>query len=214
MQTFAQGYGKLRPMDLEDRSPDEGEMLARAQSGDSRAFRQLVDCHMPQVWRVVWRVLRHQEDTEDVVQEVFLAAHRGLSTFRGESRLSTWLHRIAVNRALNHRSLAAERVRRASATLDLDPGEPEGRPGDPPGATLAATSPSPLEELEAQELRRRLARCLRKLPALWRAALALRDGESLSYQEIAERMNVALGTVRSRLARARLALRRCIEEAA
>jgi RNA polymerase sigma-70 factor (ECF subfamily) len=98
----------------------------------------------------------------------------------------------------------------------LDPAgsEPEEEMNRNPGATLASESPSPLQELEARELHRRVARCLEKLPALWRATLALRDGESLRYEEIAERMNIALGTVRSRLARARMALRRCIEEVA
>jgi RNA polymerase sigma-70 factor (ECF subfamily) len=201
-------------MDLPDEATAEAQLVARAKEGDSRAFQALLESHMPQVWRVVWRVLRHQEDTEDVVQEVFLAAHRGLATFRSESRVSTWLHRIAVNRALNHRSLAAERMRRASSPLEpADPGE-EDEMGHNPSATLASESPSPLQELEARELQQRLARCLEKLPTLWRATLALRDGESLRYEEIAQRMNIALGTVRSRLARARLALRRCIEEAA
>lgn len=209
LQTFAQQYGKLAPMEGRKSMPEERELVARAQSGDSRAFQELVDHHLPQVWRVVWRVLRHQQDTEDVVQEVFLAAHRGLANFRGESLLSTWLHRIAVNRALNHRSLAAERMRRASTSLDAA-AEEEEMDGNP-GATLPSEGPSPLQELEMQELKHRLARCLEKIPALWRATLALRDGESLSYEEIAQRMNVALGTVRSRLARARLALRRCVE---
>ena len=80
-----------------------------------------------------------------------------------------------------------------------------------PGATLPSDGPSPLQELEMQELKRRLAGCMEKIPPLWRATLALREGESLSYEEIAQRMEIALGTVRSRLARARLALRRCVE---
>jgi len=154
-------------------------------------------------------VLRHQQDTEDVVQEVFLAAHRGLAAFRGESLLSTWLHRIAVNRALNHASLASERMRRASTSLDT-PAE-EDDMDSTPGATLPSDGPSPLQELEMQELKRRLAWCMEKIPPLWRATLALREAESLNYEEIAQRMEIALGTVRSRLARARLALRRCVE---
>ncbi|MGD8377665.1 MAG: sigma-70 family RNA polymerase sigma factor, partial [Acidobacteriota bacterium] len=150
------------------------------------------------------------EDTEDVVQEVFLAAHRALPAYRGESRLSTWLHRIAVNRALNFRERAAEKMRRASQSADDPPGAAEEGTVLPFPA-LASDGPSPLQELEAKELRRRLADCLKKLPAAWRAALALRDGESLPYEEIARTLEIALGTVRSRLARARLALRRCVE---
>ncbi len=171
---------------------------------------------MPQVWRVVWRVLRHREDTEDVVQEVFLAAHGALADYRGDARLSTWLHRIAVNRALNHRDKAAERMRRASRSIDdidveAGPGGREEGGSVVPFPALASDAPSPLQELEGRELRRRLADCLKKLPAAWRAALALRDGESLSYEEIARALEIALGTVRSRLARARLSLRQCVE---
>ena len=92
--------------------------VERARRGDRRAFEELVEAHMPQVWKVVWRILRHSEDTEDVVQEVFLAAHRALPDYRGDAKLSTWLHRIAVNRALNHRSLAAERMRHKLLPLE------------------------------------------------------------------------------------------------
>jgi RNA polymerase sigma-70 factor (ECF subfamily) len=212
LQTFAQRYGKLAAMEGRDTAPQERELVARAQSGDSRAFQELMEHHLPQVWRVVWRVLRHQQDAEDVVQEVFLAAYRGLAGFRSESLLSTWLHRIAVNRALNHRNLAAERMRRASTSLDA-PAEEDDMDGNP-GAALPSEGPSPLQELESQELKRRLAWCMEKIPSLWRATLALREGESLSYEEIAQRMDIALGTVRSRLARARLALRRCVEREA
>ncbi len=194
----------------------EQELVARARDGDRAAFEALMNLHLPRVWRVAWRVLRHHEDTEDVVQEVFLAAHRALPSFRGDARFSTWLHRIAVNRALNHRRRSAERVSRASLSLASSGGQ------DPPGSVAAerladpGEGSSPLRRLEAAELRRRLARCLEKLPPPWRSVLALRDGEQLSYQEIAQVLETALGTVRSRLARARLALRRCVqgEEAA
>lgn len=209
MQTLGRQCGKLGAMDGRTEAQDERDLVARAQRGDSRAFQQLLERHLPQVWQVVWRVLRHQQDTEDVVQEVFLAVHRGLAGFRCESLLSTWLHRIAVNRALNHRSLASERMRRASTSLDA-PTETDGLDGYS-AATFASPGPSPLQELERQELKRRLAWCMDKIPPLWRAMLALREGESLSYEQIAQHMEIALGTVRSRLARARLALRHCVK---
>lgn len=207
-------YGILAGMDA--RGPREGEvdaedldLVERARRGEAGAYDALVQAHIRQVWRVVWRILRHREDTEDVVQEVFLAAHRALDTFRGESRLSTWLHRIAVNRALNHRELAAEKLRRASEPLeperDRDDAESPGK-GEWPSPAA-----SPFMELEMKELSRRLAECLEKLPVAWRAVFALRTGESLSYDEIAAAVGTAVGTVRSRLARARMALRRCVE---
>jgi RNA polymerase sigma-70 factor (ECF subfamily) len=189
----------------------ENALVERARAGDRAAFDELVRGHLSHVWGVVWRILRHQEDTEDVVQEVFLAAHQALGSYRGASRFSTWLHRIAVNRALNYRSLAAERMRRASEPLEeAAAGVGAGTAENPAGLHLAS-SRTPFRELEMKELKRRLADCLEKIPAAWRAILALRIDQALSYEEIAEAVGTALGTVRSRLARARLALRRCVE---
>jgi RNA polymerase sigma-70 factor (ECF subfamily) len=189
----------------------EAALVTRARQGDEAAFARLMDTHLERVWTIVWRVMRHREDTEDVVQEVFLAAWRALPGFRGEARFSTWLQTIAVCRALNYRARGAERVRRASS--------PFATTGDPSLAPtvqgeLADERPgsSPLRRLESAELRMRLALCLEKVPTEWRAILALREGQaSLSYEEIAGTLGLALGTVRSRLARARLALRDCVE---
>jgi RNA polymerase sigma-70 factor (ECF subfamily) len=190
---FVAVRGILRTMD------EEPELVRKAVGGDRRAFDRLVELHLPQVWATVWRVLRHREDTEDVVQEVFVTAHRSLSGFRGEAKLSTWLHRIAVTRALNHVEKAEEKLRRAS-----DPIEPEAMDGPRAIGT-------PLAALEAKELMRRLADCLANLPVAWRAVLALRDAEQNSYEHIAEILQVELGTVRSRLARARTSLKDCVE---
>ena len=178
---------------------EEPELLRKAKVGDRRAFDRLVELHLPQVWATVWRVLRHREDTEDVVQEVFVTAHRALPGFRGDAKLSTWLHRIAVTRALNHVERAEEKLRRASDPIDLEAVDGPRAIGTPLGA------------LEAKELMRRLADCLAKLPVAWRAVLALRDAEQNSYEHIAEMLHIELGTVRSRLARARTSLKDCVE---
>jgi RNA polymerase sigma-70 factor (ECF subfamily) len=184
----------------------ERERVERAARGDREAFEQLVADHLQQVWKVVYRILRHREDAEDVVQEVFLTAFRSLPSFRGDSKFSTWLHHIAVTRALNHLDRASEKVQRASQPLES---EDEDTPA--PIATLEDRSQTPLQALESKELMRRLAECLGKLPPAWRAVLALRDAESKSYEEIAAILAIALGTVRSRLARARLTLKDCVE---
>ena len=178
---------------------DEDDLVRNARDGDRQAFDRLVALHLPQVWATVWRMLRHREDTEDVVQEVFVTAHRSLFGFRGDAKLSTWLHRIAVTRALNHLERAEEKRRRAS-----DPIDPEAA-----GGPIAIGTP--LSALEAKELMRRLADCLEKLPAAWRAVLALRESEESSYERIAEALHVELGTVRSRLARARASLKDCVD---
>jgi RNA polymerase sigma-70 factor (ECF subfamily) len=191
--------------------PVEDPLLARARRGDREAFEQLVGMHLPRVWRVVWRIVRHHEDCEDVVQEVFLTAWQGLPEYRGDARFSTWLHTIAVTRSLNYKDRAAEKLRRASSPLETDPDEGPAAAITREAERAGVQSPSPLQALEAGELRRRLAQCLDKLPPAWRAVLALRDGEELSYEDIARLLGLALGTVRSRLARARLGLRGCIE---
>jgi RNA polymerase sigma-70 factor (ECF subfamily) len=185
----------------ESHEAGEDDLVERARAGDRRAFDRIVEIHLPRVWRVVYRVLRHREDTEDVVQEVFVTAHRSLREFRGDSQLSTWLHRIAVTRALNHAERASERMRRSSDPIESAP-EP------------ASPAPTPLHALEAKELRRRLADCLGRVPEAWRAVLALRDAEGMAYEEIASVLGVALGTVRSRLSRARTLLQECVEGAA
>lgn len=191
----------------------DAALVERARGGDAEAFERLVEMHVPRVWKVVWRILRHHEDCEDVVQEVFLTAWQALPSYRGEARFSTWLHTIAVTRALNHLDRAAEKVRRVSDPLE--PPEGDGlspalvRAVDPAGAV--SRDPTPLQDLEAGELMRRLAECLARLPGAWRAVLALRDAEDHSYEEIAALLGLALGTVRSRLARARIALRECVE---
>jgi RNA polymerase sigma-70 factor (ECF subfamily) len=187
-------------------SPDsEEELVRRARRGDADAFQSLVQQYLPRLWKVAWRILRHREDTEDVMQEVFLSAYRALPEFRGESSLSTWLHRIAVTRALNHRDKAAERIRRVSDSWT-------GFAGERFRGVEESEAASPLRTLETRELMRRVSQCLEKMPAPWRAILSLRDVETLSYEETARILGIALGTVRSRLARARLALRQCVQE--
>lgn len=203
--------GLMKPLGVVTEQSEQ-EILARARRGDRRAFEDLVRSHLPRVWRVVWKVLRHHEDTEDVVQEVFLAAHRALPEFRGDSRFSTWLHRIAVNRALNHLNLKGEKIRRETRSLEsLEEGQ-EGRAEDGERALFEAGPPSPLQSLEMSELKRRLTECLSRIPGAWRTVLTLKIDGNHSYEEMAGILGLALGTVRSRLARARLALRRCLAE--
>ncbi|HKB08803.1 MAG TPA: sigma-70 family RNA polymerase sigma factor [Candidatus Polarisedimenticolia bacterium] len=186
---------------------DETPLIESARRGDRAAFDQLIGRHLQHVWAVVWRILRHHEDTEDVVQEVFLTAFQALPRYRGDARLSTWLHRIAVTRALNHLDRKEEKMRRALRSLES---APEPASGDGPAGWSLHGSPTPLEALEAEELMRRLAECLSRLPGAWRLVLTLRDVDARSYDEIARLAGLALGTVRSRLSRARLALRQCV----
>ncbi|MFN7964771.1 MAG: sigma-70 family RNA polymerase sigma factor [Acidobacteriota bacterium] len=181
---------------------DEGLLLERARRGDRGAFDALVERYMDRIWRVAYRTVRHEEDAADVVQETFLTAWRSLANFRGDSSFLTWLHHIVMTRALNHLDRREERAARRAIRLDLKPSE---------APQLADASPSPLQKLEERELATRLQRCVEQLPPAWRAVLTLREGEGLSYEAIAKATDIALGTVRSQLARARAALLACIE---
>lgn len=196
MRTSPQAVACCVPM------TDEGLLVERARRGDRDAFDALVERHMERIWRIAYRTVRHEDDAADVVQETFLTAWRSLASFRGDSSFATWLHHIATTRALNHLDRREERASRRAVRLDLEPGE---------APALPDATPSPLQQLEERELASRLQRCVEQLPTAWRAVLALREGEGLSYEAIAKAMDVALGTVRSRLARAREALLECIE---
>lgn len=188
----------------------ETALVERARQGDRASFESLMQTHLTRVWKVVWRIVRHHEDCEDVVQEVFLSAWQALPGYRGEAKFSTWIHTIAVSRALNHLDRSSEKVRRAADSI-MTAEESEATGAAWIAEPAATGSPTPLQSLEAEDLMQRLARCLDRLPGAWRAVLTLRDTEELSYDQIASALSLALGTVRSRLARARLALRDCVE---
>jgi len=164
----------------------EPELIRRSKGGSREAFGQLVARYQVPVYRVVRGVLGSPSESEDVAQEVFLKAYANLAKFRGESGFFTWLYRIAVNEALRARK------RRAFANADALP-EVEAPPPAPPeedAPTLAT-----LEKL------------LRKLSDEFRSIVVLRDIEGLSYSDIAETLEIPIGTVESRLFRARQELR-------
>jgi RNA polymerase sigma-70 factor (ECF subfamily) len=188
-------------------------LVARARRGDRAAFDRLIARHLPTAWRVAWRVVRDRSDAEDVAQEAFLTAWRSLPDFRGDAAFSSWLHRIVVTRALNHLERAAERMKRASRPLvgAAAAADPAGDADPAVERAAGPREPGPLARLEARERLGRLADCFRRLPPAFRAVVALRDGEDRAYDEIASILGIELGTVRSRLARARASLKECVE---
>jgi len=163
---------------------DESELLRRSRRGDRDAFGQLVARYQAPVYRVVRGILADEAECEDVAQEAFLRAYENIGRFRAESGFFTWLYRIAVNEAL--------RVRRkkASVTAGELPEAEAPRAPEEDGPTLAT-----------------LQRLLGRLPDDYRAILVLRDLEGLSYQDISSTLDIPLGTVESRIFRARQELR-------
>ena len=188
---------------VEKGAPAEQEGLV-AEDGQA-AFDQIFEQYRSMVFNLTFRILGDREEALDVSQEVFLTIYRKINDFRGESSLKTWVYRIAVNRASN-RCRWWNRLRRRG-TVSLD--EHLGRLGDKNLLeTLESGGASPEETLLAREKAAEIERSLLLLPLQQRVAVVMRDVEGMSYEEIAESMEVSLGTVKSRIARGREFLKR------
>ena len=174
---------------------EEQELIRLVKKGDQEAFRSLVEAHQQRVYNLAYRMVGDAEDAADLTQEVFLSLWRGLGSFRGESALSTWLYRLTSNAAID---LLRRRKRRPVVSLTTEDQEVLDLPDD---------SASPQKELEKRELREAVRQGLDRLSPDHRQVLLLREMEGLSYREIGEVLHLEEGTVKSRIARARLALR-------
>jgi RNA polymerase sigma-70 factor (ECF subfamily) len=180
-------------------SASDTELVQRCQSGDLTAAEALYRKYRQSVHGVVWRMTRGAPEAEDLVQDVFVRALRGLKGFRGQSSFRTWLFHIASNTVLNH----LERGERAPFAGSLD--EPLATEGDGErvGDRIASPTPRPEDLTIGQELDEAIQAAIDRLPPPFRMALVLRDIEGLAYDEIASALDVSLGTVKSRIARAR-----------
>jgi RNA polymerase sigma-70 factor (ECF subfamily) len=192
-------------------STDIRQLVARARAGDREAFDGLVDTYAPRVFNLVLRITGSREEAEDCVQEAFIRAFRGLRKFRGEAAFSTWLYRVAVNVANDASRRLAGRVLSASelAASDSDEDAPDleriGRP-------THSGAPEPQDELIQQQRRQLILSAVRDLPEHHRTVVVLYDFQGLSYEEIARITGTRVGTVKSRLNRARLALKDSLTE--
>ncbi len=170
--------------------PQEAALIARSQRGDLEAFDRLVAAHEDRIYHAAFRITGNAEDARDAAQEALLKAFRALPRYRHESAFSTWLHRIAVN-----------------ASLDLVRRRPHVPPLPLEEVALPATVGNPEPEAERSELQRRVHQALGGLAPAHRTIIVLRDLQGLAYEEVAEVLRIPIGTVRSRLSRAREALR-------
>jgi RNA polymerase sigma-70 factor (ECF subfamily) len=178
-------------------SDEDAELVARAKAGDRAAFEELVRRHAVGLHAVVARLVRDRHEAEEVTQEAFLRAWRGIGRFKGDSRFFTWLYRIGVNEAFRRTS---PRSRGAAASLEeeaIDPTDPRADPN---------------AEVEFTELRGALERAVRALDLRYRTPLILRDVEGLSTAEAAAIMGLKEAAFKSRLHRARLAVRNAVED--
>jgi RNA polymerase sigma-70 factor, ECF subfamily len=185
-------------------SSGEDALLIKAfQRGDKSAFDQLVIRHKDRIFNLCYRFLGDYEEANDSAQEAFAKAYGSLKTFRLESAFSTWLYRIAVNTCKNKLGSSSYRAKRKTVSLD-NPGNNEV--GALPMEIRNGT-PSPLARMEEKERMRLVQTALDALPPEFKMVVALRDIEGLSYEEIAQITRLNLGTVKSRIARARTDLR-------
>lgn len=183
---------------MSDRDVDQ-QLVERAQAGDKRAFELLVIKYQRKVERLLTRMVRDPAEVEDVTQEAFIKAYRALANFRGDSAFYTWLYRIAINAAKNY--LVAKK-RRAPTTTEFDAEEAESF-DDAPGLRDIAT---PDAQLMSKQIGEIVNRTISALPEDLRTAITLREIDGLSYEEIAQIMACPIGTVRSRIFRAREAV--------
>ncbi|HEY9722026.1 MAG TPA: sigma-70 family RNA polymerase sigma factor [Oscillatoriaceae cyanobacterium] len=176
----------------------ESTLIQRCQAGDMKAAEALFRRYHAPVFQLVSRMLHGAPEAEDLTQDVFLKAFRAIGSFKGRSSFKTWIFQIATNTCLNHLAKAERRYIHDSLETPLG-GEGDFTLGD----RLASPSPEPDEAAMASEIYSRVQQAVSKLSPEFRAVLVLRDIQDLSYEEVSEALGLNLGTVKSRLARAR-----------
>jgi RNA polymerase sigma-70 factor (ECF subfamily) len=183
-------------------SDEDARILRGLRAGIESAYEELLERYEQPVYNLVYRLLGNQSDACDVVQDVFLKIFRGVNAFREQSSLRTWIYRIAVNEAHNHRRWFSRHCRHEVPI--------ERETMDHEGVCEFAQHPSrsPYEQALDSETRSLIEQALTRINPVFRTAVVLRDIQNLSYEEIAEILQLSLGTVKSRIVRGREALRR------
>jgi RNA polymerase sigma-70 factor (ECF subfamily) len=193
---------------VEVRSTAEDQFLERLRRGEAAAFERLVADHTGDVYALLYRLTSDTEEARDLTQETFLRAFQSISRFRGDANLKTWIYRIAVNQARNRWRWWRRRKRDVTVSLDAT----DERHEQPLAATLRNEEAiDPEQETLAREREGQLREALLGLRQSYREAVILRDVEGFSYEEVADTLQISIGTVKSRISRGRLELRRKLE---
>ncbi len=187
-------------------APPDDELVRRAQAGDTDAYAVLVRRYFDRIFGLVYNMIGHRQDAEDLVQTIFVRAYRALRRFRGDSSFSTWLYRIALNTSY---TAAVRRRRRAD---DISLAELEEEAGWEPPAMSAGSLDSPRRRVSLQELQHRLNEALQSLSEEHRQVVVLHDIQGWRHEDIARALNLPVGTVRSRLFYARRHLQEQLAE--
>jgi RNA polymerase sigma-70 factor (ECF subfamily) len=178
--------------------PDDA-LVRLAQGGDTRAFDELVQRYQDRVYRLCFKILRHEDDAAEALQDAFLSAYRGIGNFKAESTFSTWLYRVATNASL------MKYRRRRDNLVSLEQSQSQNDDAEP--LQLQDWSRQPHEELDDRETRQVMEEGVQRLPEELRTVFVLRDVQELSNAEVAGILDLSVAAVKSRLHRARLALR-------
>ena len=198
---------RVTPLDA-DASISDQDLVGRARAGDDSAFDALVVRHQQRAFNVAYQLLRHHEDATEVAQDAFVRIYRNLESFRGECEFTTWLHQVVVNLARNKHRWWKRRGKDRTVSLDHPIETEAGAVARQP----VAIDDAPDTQAVKAEFVELLGRRMSELPQKFREVLVLRNVEDLSYEEIAAVLQCSVGTVKSRLARARDQLRKAMEQ--
>ena len=186
------------------RSQEEAAIVAELKAGSEAAYAWLIGEFQQPVYGLVYRIVNDPADAADTTQDVFLKVFRGMKHFHGSSSLKTWIYRIALHEAANRRRWW---FRHKAKETSIEPVESEAGVGEAMQAALTDPAESPFDSVAHHEVQRRVEEEVKKMPEPYRTTLILRDLEDMSYEEIAEVLEISLGTVKSRLTRGREILR-------
>lgn len=192
---------------IDSEDANESRFIERLQSRDERAFLELVQLYQVRVYKLVLRMLGRPDEAEDMAQEVFVQVFKAVATFRGDSKLSTWIYRIAVNLCKNRLKYLTRR--KTEAQDEYEPAEERAEIGARGVTTSELSRPDQL--VEGYQLERIVEVAIAEMDADFREILVLRDIEDLSYEELSEITGLPDGTVKSRLHRARTMLKAAVE---
>ena len=191
------------PETPETPAPTDEELVERARNKDFGAFEQLLDRYEDKIFRLAYRFVRNESEAKEVLQDTFLSIWRKLDTFKGDAQFGSWLYRVAANTALMR--LRAQRRHPEVSTEELPVGYLDNYGQLPPAGENWAKRPD--DELQSDELRRHIQAAVDALPEIYRTVFLLRDVEGLSTEETGEILSISVPTVKTRLHRARIALR-------
>jgi RNA polymerase sigma-70 factor (ECF subfamily) len=194
-----------------ERGPTDADavLVKRSAKGDLDAFEQLVHKHQKKMLNLAYRIIGDYEEACEAVQDAFVSAYKNIKTFRGDAKFSTWLTTITLNQARNRLKQYRSRERHIAYSLDAPIETDQGAiNAEPP-----SKEPTVLDRLEARDIRKRVDECIHRLEPDYREVIVLRDLQDFSYEEIGGVLKIREGTVKSRLFRAREAVKECLKEA-